>query len=108
MNWYKIDIDNRQISDGELIIIQDKFLTLYNNSGRPKYMTLLCDEQSRPGETRHSFYMSLYFSQTSFQYASQLISDYNGAPCEEPTRDKVAFLAGDREPVNLLRSDSSH
>ncbi len=107
MSWHKIDIDNKKWSAGELVTFQQKFIALWDNSGCPKDMTLLCDMLPKPGTEKHSTYISFYFSPISFQYAFQLISDYEGVPCEQPTIEDVAYFAGDRGLVDTLRSVSS-
>ena len=106
MSWYKIDIDDIQMSDKALRIVKKQFNDLWHNSGFPKDMTLLCDILPEPGKERYSAKISIYLSPVSSQFASKLIFDYKGAPCEQPSIDNVAFLAGD---VRLFTSllDSS-
>ena len=90
MPWYEVILSREQLTDGISEKIQSDFEELFVKAGKPPEMALFCDTFTVPQ-------FSMYFSPTSAQYASDLISAYSGDACEKPDASEVTLLVGDRK-----------
>jgi hypothetical protein len=97
MSWTKVRLNSEQIEDQLLLDkLRKQFVKLYMVADGPDEMALLSDHKFKDGE------INFYFTPACKPSCDQLISQFNGKECDQPTIDQVFLLDGNDYALDLL------
>ena len=88
MDWYQITLTNDQIEH-----IIHVFFQTYGLLNSPKGVALLCN--SEVDVIKQPPVPCYYFTPTSIRLFSDLIHEYGGKACPEPSPEKTKYVGGD-------------
>src|SRR5436305_108443 len=99
MSWYKISLPNES-SQNLALHIQMAFAEIYLANRGPKDVALLISETPNPPLVENC----LYFTPMASRLCADLIRQYNGQPCPEPSPSESGLLAGDEAYFSATRA----
>ena len=85
MSWYKISLTSEQIIMGESQNILDQLTSLLMHTDIPVGFAVFAGKQLKK-------VTPYYFAPDCMPYASEIISSYDGFPCEKPSSDDIEAL----------------
>ena len=92
-SWYRIPLTRDQVAEGVIGRIQFAFAETYLAHGAPKNFALLISET--PDHIADPNNTCLYFTPLASHLCTELILEYHGHPCPEPSPAESSHLVGD-------------
>jgi hypothetical protein len=93
--WFSKDLGDAMLAGESLRHLEERFLSVYADAGRPKEMAALIRHES---EGRLHCVVKVYLSPASFVVAREVDAE----PCARPALDGLGLLAGSEESWRTL------